>query len=104
MVRPAGCLTRMAAFPGERRTPSRLPMAFVRSDLQLVICGVACSAAKLEEAMLDSRMFDLVRKPLADAETLPPRCYHDHSFYDLEKANIFLRKWILIGRSDEWNK
>jgi phenylpropionate dioxygenase-like ring-hydroxylating dioxygenase large terminal subunit len=54
--------------------------------------------------MFDPQMFNAVRKPLAEAETLPPRCYHDKSFYELEVANIFLRKWVLIGRSDEWKQ
>lgn len=54
--------------------------------------------------MLDDRAYRSVRKPLNEAETLPPSAYVDQDFYDLETAAIFHRKWLLIGRTDEWAK
>lgn len=54
--------------------------------------------------MYDARQFDTVRRPVTEAETLPPSCYTDDAFYRLEREHIFLKKWILIGRTDEWPK
>jgi len=53
-------------------------------------------------AMIAATQFDPVRTRLEEAETLPPLCYHSAEFYDLEVQNIFRKKWILMGRSDEW--
>ncbi len=54
--------------------------------------------------MLTAAQFDPVRKPLDEAETLPPSCYHSEEFYDLEVRNIFRKQWILMGRSEEWKE
>ena len=54
--------------------------------------------------MLAAAQFDPVRRRLEEAETLPPLCYHSAEFYDLEVRNIFLKKWILMGRADEWKE
>lgn len=35
---------------------------------------------------------------------MPPFAYHSAEFYDLEVENIFRRKWILMGRADEWKE
>jgi len=51
---------------------------------------------------LDARLFAAVRKPLHEAQTLPPACYHDPGFYELERTRIFLRMWTPVGRSEEW--
>lgn len=40
-------------------------------------------------------------RPLADASTLPPRCYVDPALYALEVERIFRREWICVGREDE---
>ena len=32
------------------------------------------------------------------AETLPPLCYSDPSFYEFEKEAIFFREWLCVGR------
>ncbi len=54
--------------------------------------------------MLDDRAYRSVRKPLNEAETLPPSSYSSQAFYDREVETIFHRKWLLIGRTDEWKK
>jgi choline monooxygenase len=54
--------------------------------------------------MISATLFDPVRTRLEDAETLPPLCYHSTEFYDLEIQNIFRKKWILMGRADEWKE
>jgi phenylpropionate dioxygenase-like ring-hydroxylating dioxygenase large terminal subunit len=41
-----------------------------------------------------------VRRPLAQASTLPPRCYTEPSIYAQEVERIFRREWISIGRVD----
>lgn len=35
------------------------------------------------------------------AETLPPACYTDATFYDFEKAALFDREWLCVGRVDQ---
>jgi phenylpropionate dioxygenase-like ring-hydroxylating dioxygenase large terminal subunit len=40
---------------------------------------------------------------LEDAETLPPACYTDPAFYEFEKAALFDREWLCVGRVD-WVK
>ena len=45
------------------------------------------------------------RTPLEDAavpafETLPNWVYHDPEFYELEKRQIFLRHWLLVGHAN----
>lgn len=41
-----------------------------------------------------------VRRPLAQAETLPPQCYTSEAFFRREVDNIFLKVWNLVGRED----
>jgi phenylpropionate dioxygenase-like ring-hydroxylating dioxygenase large terminal subunit len=50
--------------------------------------------------LLDANAYAAVRKPLLEAETLPPACYTSHEFYQREVANIFLKCWNLIGRAE----
>jgi nitrite reductase/ring-hydroxylating ferredoxin subunit len=38
---------------------------------------------------------------LDQAETLPPACYTDQAFYDFEKAALFDREWLCVGREDQ---
>jgi phenylpropionate dioxygenase-like ring-hydroxylating dioxygenase large terminal subunit len=39
--------------------------------------------------------------PLARASTLPPSCYVDPAFWQLELERIFRREWLCIGRVDQ---
>lgn len=41
-----------------------------------------------------------VRRPLAEAETLPPVCYTSEAFFRREVERIFMRAWNFIGRAD----
>jgi choline monooxygenase len=50
--------------------------------------------------LLDPNAYAAVRKPLLDAETLPPACYSSREFYQREVSNIFLKCWNLIGRAE----
>jgi phenylpropionate dioxygenase-like ring-hydroxylating dioxygenase large terminal subunit len=52
-----------------------------------------------------SRLFDPatyagVRRPLEEAETLPPHCYTSEAFYRREVLRIFMKVWNFIGRAD----
>jgi len=38
--------------------------------------------------------------PIAEAETLPPECYTDDSFYAFEKEAVFNHEWLCVGRED----
>ncbi len=53
---------------------------------------------------METTDYEAVRRPLAEAETLPPDCYTCEAFYRREVARIFMRKWNLIGRADYWPK
>ena len=52
------------------------------------------------EAINDSD-FAGIRKPLSQAETLPPKCYTSEEFFNLEKEKIFYRKRNFVCREDE---
>jgi choline monooxygenase len=41
-----------------------------------------------------------VRRPLEDAETLPPFCYTSERFFRREVDRIFMKAWNFIGRAD----
>jgi phenylpropionate dioxygenase-like ring-hydroxylating dioxygenase large terminal subunit len=55
----------------------------------------------LTDAFFDS--FDTSLLGLDTAETLPPACYTDASFYEFEKEALFNHEWLCVGRSD-WVK
>ncbi len=44
--------------------------------------------------------YEAVRRPLLEAETLPPWCYTSRDFYDREVERIFARCWNFMGRAD----
>ena len=41
-----------------------------------------------------------VRRPLREADTLPPECYSSEEFYKREVSNIFMKCWNCLGRED----
>ena len=53
---------------------------------------------------METTPYEAVRRPLSEAETLPPSCYTSEDIYRREVARIFMRKWNLIGRADYWPK
>lgn len=50
--------------------------------------------------LFNPRTFRAVRKPLLEAETLPPACYTSPEFYQREVSEIFLKCWNVVGRVD----
>lgn len=38
--------------------------------------------------------------PIEHAVTLPPECYTDRDFYEFEKAALFDREWLCVGREN----
>jgi choline monooxygenase len=50
--------------------------------------------------LFDPNSYVAVRRPLLEAETLPPECYSSPEFYQREVSNIFMKCWNLIGRAD----
>jgi choline monooxygenase len=50
--------------------------------------------------LFDPKTYAAVRRPLLEAETLPPACYSSPEFYRREVSNIFMKCWNLIGRAD----
>lgn len=50
--------------------------------------------------LFDPKVYQGVRRPLTEAETLPPACYSSPEFHRREVDAIFLKTWNLIGRLD----
>ena len=50
--------------------------------------------------LTDPRLYEKVRRPLLEAETLPRECFSSPEFYELEIERIFMKVWIFIGRVD----
>jgi len=51
--------------------------------------------------LLDPHTYASVRKPLLEAETLPPACYRDADFYRREVERIFTTGWVMVSRADQ---
>ena len=51
--------------------------------------------------LTDPRLYEKVRRPLLEAETMPRECFSSPEFYELEIERIFMKVWIFIGRVDE---
>ena len=49
----------------------------------------------------DPRLYEKVRRPLLEAETMPRECFSSPEFYELEIERIFMKVWIFIGRVEE---
>ncbi len=47
------------------------------------------------------RQLDDVRRDFASARTLPSKAYHDPAWFEAEKASIFMRDWLMVGRAEE---
>ena len=47
------------------------------------------------------RSLESSTRDLAEAETLPPRCYTDAAFYEFEKEALFHHEWLCVGR-ESW--
>jgi phenylpropionate dioxygenase-like ring-hydroxylating dioxygenase large terminal subunit len=45
--------------------------------------------------------FATTERPLDQAQTLPPACYTSAEFYEFEKAALFDREWLCVGREDQ---
>ena len=43
-----------------------------------------------------------VAGPPEASATLPPRCYTDQAFFELEMQAIFRSAWTGVGRADRW--
>ena len=50
--------------------------------------------------MFSPTLYTAVRRPLLEAETMPPWCYTSPDFYEREVERIFHREWNFIGRAD----
>ena len=56
--------------------------------------------ADLSPSIFDPRLYEAVRRPLAEAHTLPAWCYTSPEFYAREVERIFMKEWNFIGRAD----
>ena len=48
--------------------------------------------------VFDPAHFEKVRRPLLEAQTLPPWCYSSEAFYRAEVERVFMRSWNAVGR------
>ena len=51
-------------------------------------------------SLFDPAHYAGVRRPLAQAQTLPPWCYTSEAFFRREVETIFLKEWNFLGRAD----
>ncbi|MBM3541561.1 MAG: aromatic ring-hydroxylating dioxygenase subunit alpha [Alphaproteobacteria bacterium] len=51
--------------------------------------------------IFDPKLYAAQRRPLLDAETLPPWCYTSEAFYRREVETIFMKVWNFLGRTDQ---
>ena len=47
--------------------------------------------------MFSARHYEAVRRPLLQAETLPPWCYTSDKFYQREVERIWRKAWNFLG-------
>ena len=57
--------------------------------------------AATDPGLFDPARYAKVRRPLLEAETLPPACYTDPAFFARERERIFRVHWNLVCRADE---
>ncbi|CAN5167287.1 aromatic ring-hydroxylating dioxygenase subunit alpha [soil metagenome] len=58
----------------------------------------------MKPSLLNDSFFDGLESSILDienAETLPPACYTDAEFYEFEKASLFDKEWLCVGR-ESW--
>lgn len=55
----------------------------------------------VERDIFDPKHYEPVRRPLLDAETMPPWCYTSEAFYHREVERIFHKVWNFIGTVDQ---
>jgi choline monooxygenase len=54
-----------------------------------------------EPDLFNPKHYEAVRRPLSNAETMPPWCYTSESFYRREVERIFRKVWNFIGTADQ---
>jgi len=50
--------------------------------------------------LFDPGTYAGIRRPLLEAETLPPQCYTSEAFFKREIETIFMKVWNFVGRVD----
>jgi choline monooxygenase len=53
-----------------------------------------------EADIFNPNLYDAVRKPLLEAETMPAWCYTSRAFYDREIERIWKKVWNFLGSAD----
>jgi len=51
--------------------------------------------------IFDPKLYEACRRPMAEAETMPPWCYTSDAFYRREVATIFMKIWNFVGRTEQ---
>ena len=51
--------------------------------------------------VLDPALYTSVRRPVMEAETLPPAAYTSEAFYAREVERVFMKEWNFMGRADQ---
>jgi phenylpropionate dioxygenase-like ring-hydroxylating dioxygenase large terminal subunit len=54
----------------------------------------------MKRDIFDPSLYESVRRPPLEAETLPPWAYTSQEFYDREVDRIFMKVWNFVGRAD----
>lgn len=55
----------------------------------------------MSNPLFDPAGYQAVRRPLLEAETLPPACYTSTEFFEREIERLFLQNWQFVGREEQ---
>ena len=65
------------------------------------LMSLASGGSMISEAdIFNPNLYDAVRKPLLEAETMPAWCYTSRAFYDREIERIWKKVWNFLGSAD----
>src|SRR5215467_1503750 len=53
------------------------------------------------DPVLDPSLYASTRRPVMEAQTLPPVAYTSQAFFDREVERVFRREWNFMGRVDQ---
>lgn len=54
-----------------------------------------------DNSIFSPEQYEGVRRPIAEAYTLPPHCYTSREWYDAEVERVWRRNWLLLARLEE---
>ena len=86
---------------GNRRDRQHSGANFDKTVVSPLQSKASCSGYRAAAMnLLDPSLYTGVRRPLIEAEGLPPACYYDEAFYRREVDTVFAGSWVMVGRTE----